>query len=150
MFRVHPKLLGIPAADGADKADDVQRIFDNNTLQPFFTVMAKRITRALTGVRRRLQDRPPLPSAEAGPGQAGGRLRVDPWRHREGGPRVPRPAAVGDKAIDDLVLNLPGDNGLPGDTRNGIPDRNLPGEAGRPPNGANTASFGTVGGGSRP
>jgi HK97 family phage portal protein len=47
MFRVHPKLLGIPATDGTDKSTDAQRVFDHNTLQPFFNKLAKRVTRAL-------------------------------------------------------------------------------------------------------
>ena len=57
---------------------------------------------------------------------------------------------TGDDSIDDLVLNLPGDNGVPGATREGFPDQPLPGEGGRPPNGNNTTAFGTVGGGNRP
>lgn len=38
---------------------------------------------------------------------------------------------------DDIVLNLPGDN----TNASGIKDRNLPGEAGRPPDPANTATI---------
>ena len=52
---------------------------------------------------------------------------------------------TGDDSIDDLVLNLPGDNGVPGQRRNGFPDQPLPGEGGRPPNGSNTTAFGTAG-----
>jgi hypothetical protein len=56
---------------------------------------------------------------------------------------------TGDSEIDDLVLNLPGEEGVEGDTRNGFPDRNLPGEPGRPPEGENTRVIGKVGEGVR-
>ena len=56
---------------------------------------------------------------------------------------------TGDDSIDDLVLNLPGDNGVPGQPQ-WLPGPATPGEGGRPPNGSNTTAFGTVGGGARP
>lgn len=151
MFRVHPKLLGIPAADGADKADDVQRVFDNNTLNPFFTVMAKRITRALAqayDVDFKIDHRYRLPKQDQVK-LAGDFASIPGVKVHEVRDFLDLPP-TGDKNIDDLVLNLPGDNGVPGATRNGIPDPNLPGEAGRPPNRNNTAAFGVVGGGNRP
>lgn len=152
MFRVHPKLLGISGtSDGADKAADAQRVFDNNTLQPFFGIMSRRVSRALAqayNVDFVIDHRYRLPKEDQVK-LAGDFAAIPGVTVREVREFLDLPP-TGDKSIDDLVLNLPGDDGLPGDTRNGFPDRNLPGEGGRPPKGQNTASFGTVGGGSRP
>jgi HK97 family phage portal protein len=152
MFRVHPKLLGIPSgSDGSDKAQDAQRVFDHNTLQPFFGVLAKRVSRGLTQAYDAdlvIDHRYRMPKEEQVKlaGDFAGIPGVTVKEVREFLDLPP----TGDPDIDDLVLNLPGDDGLPGDTRNGFPDRNLPGEPGRPPKGENTAAFGRVGGGDRP
>jgi HK97 family phage portal protein len=151
MFRVHPKLLGIVAADGTDKATDAQRVFDHNTLQPFFNKLSKRVSRALAqayDVDFKIDHRYRMP-AEDQVKLAGDFATIPGVTVKEVREFLDLPP-TGDPEIDDLVLNLPGDDGLPGDTRNGFPDRNLPGEPGRPPRGENTAAFGTVGGGSRP
>lgn len=152
MFRVHPKLLGISGtSDGADKAADAQRIFDNNTLAPFFTKLSKRVSRALTqawDVDFVIDHRYRLPKEDQVK-LAGDFASIPGVQVKQVLEFLDLPP-TGDKDIDDLVLNLPGDDGLPGDTRNGFPDRNLPGEGGRPPAGQNTAAFGRVGGGSRP
>jgi HK97 family phage portal protein len=146
MFRVHPKLLGLPTPDGTDKADDAQRIFDHNTLQPFFTIMSRRISRALAQAydadfvidhryRMPKQDQVKLAGDFAGiPG-------VTVREVREFLDLPP----TGDPEIDDLVLNLPGEEGMEDDARNGFPDRNLPGEPGRPPRPENTRTIGRVG-----
>ena len=146
MFRVHPKLLGITTTDGADKAQDAQRVFDFNTLQPFFTVMGKRITRALAqayDVDYVIDHRYRMPKEEqiklAGEMAALPGITVKEIREFVDLP------PTGDPEIDDLVLNLPGEEGMEGDTRNGFPDRNLPGEAGRPPKAENTRIIGKVG-----
>lgn len=151
MFRVNPKLLGIPASDGTDKATDAQRVFDHNTLQPFFNKLSKRVTRALAqayDVDFKIDHRYRMPQEDQVK-LAGDFASIPGVTVKEVREFLDLPP-TGDPEIDDLVLNLPGDNGVPGDTRNGIPDQPLPGEGGRPPNGQNTASFGTVGGGSRP
>jgi HK97 family phage portal protein len=152
MFRVHPKLLGISGtSDGADKAADAQRVFDNNTLEPFFGTMSRRVSRALAqayNVDFVVDHRYRLPKEDQVK-LAGDFASIPGVTVREVREFLDLPP-TGDPDIDELVLNLPGDNGLPGDTRNGFPDPNLPGEPGRPPVGQNTASFGTVGGGNRP
>jgi HK97 family phage portal protein len=150
MFRVHPKLLGISSSEGTDKAQDAQRVFDFNTLQPFFQVMSKRISRALAqayDVDFVIDHRYRLPKEEQIKlaGEFAALPGVTVKEVREFADLAP----TGDSEIDDLVLNLPGEEGLPGDTRNGIPDRNLPGEAGRPPNPVNTRTIGQVGQGVR-
>jgi HK97 family phage portal protein len=151
MFRVHPKLLGISVSDGTDKATDAQRVFDHNTLQPFFNKLSKRVSRALSqawDVDFKIDHRYRMP-AEDQVKLAGDFASIPGVTVKEVREFLDLPP-TGDPEIDDLVLNLPGEDGVPGDTRNGFPDRNLPGEAGRPPNGENTAAFGTVGGGNRP
>ena len=55
---------------------------------------------------------------------------------------------TGDDSYDDLVLNLPGDNGVPGQRAMASRTSHSQG-GGRPPNGNNTTAFGTVGGGNR-
>lgn len=150
MFRVHPKLLGISTSDGTDKAQDAQRVFDFNTLQPFFSVMSRRISRALAQAydcdfvidhRYRMPKEEQIKLA----GEMGALPGVLVKEVREFADLPP----TGDPEIDDLVLNLPGEEGLPEDTRNGIPDKNLPGEAGRPPKPENTRTIGQVGKGVR-
>lgn len=151
MFRVHPKLLGIPATDGTDKSTDAQRVFDHNALQPFFAKLSKRVSRALTqayDVDFVIDHRYRMPKEDQVK-LAGDFAGIPGVTVREVREFLDLPP-TGDPDIDDLVLNLPGEDGMPGDTRNGFPDRNLPGEPGRPPKGENTASFGTVGGGNRP
>lgn len=151
MFRVHPKLLGIVASDGTDKATDAQRVFDHNTLQPFFNKLAKRITRALAqayDVDFVIDHRYRMPKEDQVK-LAGDFAAIPGVKVKQVLEFLDLPP-TGDKEIDELVLNLPGEDGMAGDTRRGFPDRNLPGEAGRPPNGENTAAFGRVGGGSRP
>jgi HK97 family phage portal protein len=151
MFRVHPKLLGIVAADGTDKVSDAQRNFDNNTLAPFFTKLSKRVTRALTqawDVDFKIDHRYRLPKEDQVK-LAGDFAAIPGVQVKQVLEFLDLPP-TGDKEIDELVLNLPGDNGVPGNTRQGFPDQPLPGEPGRPPVGQNTAAFGTVGGGNRP
>lgn len=151
MFRVHPKLLGIVASDGTDKATDAQRVFDHNTLQPFFNKLAKRVSRALAqayDVDFKIDHRYRMPKEDQVK-LAGDFAAIPGVKVKQVLEFLDLPP-TGDKDIDELVLNLPGEDGMPGDTRNGFPDRNLPGEAGRPPKGENTAAFGRVGGGSRP
>jgi len=150
MFRVHPKLLGISTSEGTDKAQDAQRVFDFNTLQPFFGVMSRRISRALAqayDVDYVIDHRYRLPKEEQVKlaGEFAALPGVTVKEVREFADLPP----TGDPEIDDLVLNLPGEEGMEGDTRNGIPDRNLPGEAGRPPKGENTRTIGQVGKGVR-
>lgn len=152
MFRVPPRLLGISDQNvGSDKLADIQRVFDNKAIKPLLKKLQTKISLDVTrawGVdfvidykyAMPLEDQVKLAGDFASiPGVTVREVRA--WLDLE---------PTGDPNIDDLVLNLPGDNGKPGDTRNGIPDRPLPGEPGRPPKSENTAAFGVVGGGNRP
>jgi HK97 family phage portal protein len=153
MFRASPMLFGIidePA--GGVKVSDVRREFDNSVLRPFMNSIQKQITRKLTqpawDVKFKIDHEYIVPRED--------QIKLAGDFASIPGVMVKQVLAflglppTGDDSIDDLVLNLPGDNGLPGDTRNGFPDMPLPGEPGRPPKRDNTAAFGTVGGGSRP
>lgn len=145
MFRVHPKLLGIPgSSDGTDKAADAQRVFDHNTLQPFFSILAKRISRGLTqayDVDYKIDHRYRMPKEDQVK-LAGDFASIPGVTVKEVREFLDLPP-TGDPEIDNFVLNMPGEEGEEGDTRNGFPDRNLPGEPGRPPNGENTRGFGS-------
>lgn len=152
MFRVPPKLLGISdEAGGNDKSTDFQRVFDTKTMQPFMEKLQRRVTRALTqawDVDFVIDYRYQMPKEDQVK-LAGDFSKIPGVTVREVREFLELPP-TGDDSIDDLVLNLPGDSGVPGATRNGFPDQPLPGEGGRPPNGNNTTAFGTVGGGARP
>lgn len=146
-FRMSPKLLGMmDEAGGADKTSDFQRIFDTKTARPLMNKLQKKISRELVNAwdlnyaidyeyQMAPEDMARLAASYATiPG-----VTVDDVRKFAG--LGPHP----DKTIGSTTLNLPGADagtGQPGDpTRQGFPDANLPGEAGRPPNFSNTKPF---------
>lgn len=154
MFRISPRLVGLnDEASGSDKVQDARREWDNGTMRPFMNSLQKKISRNLTaplwdGIQYRIDYRYIMPREEQI--KLGGDFAAIPGvTVAEVREFVDLPP-LGDPGIDELVLNLPGDNGDSEGTRDGIPDRPLGSEPGRPPKGDNTASFGTVGGGNRP
>lgn len=140
MFRVPPRMLGITdGTTGSDKTSDFQRTFDQKAIAPFLSRQSRKISTRVTqawDVDFKVPYEYQMPPEEqiklatnlaAIPGikvkQVLNFLNLPP---------------TGDEEIDDMVLNLPGEEGEEGDTRNGFPDRNLGGEGGRPPKGENT------------
>lgn len=143
MFRVSALLLGINDTGAASgSASNDQRIFDTKTMRPLLNKFEKAISRALTqpgwGVDFKVEYDYIMPPEDrirlAGSFASLPGVRVREVRDYAG----LQPLGT---AIDEVVLNLPGDNGTADNTRNGHPDYNLPGEGGRPPNAENTLAF---------
>ncbi len=149
MFRVSPKLLGISeAAGGQDKVQDSRREFDNKVIRPFLDKLQSRISSQLTaawGYRFVIDYKYVMPPEElvklasdlgAVPG-----IKVREVRTFlvEGG--IIREPGTGDAEIDELVLNLPGEEAGEDGFEEGFADRPLPREAGRPPLGENTRAI---------
>lgn len=152
MFRISPLLLGIVDESAVSNDPEVaQRIFDNKVMKPFMDRLADRITKGLLepwGYRMVFDYHYTVPEAELL--KMGGNLAAMPGIKvkeirkmlYEGG--LVDEIETGDEALDEYVLNLPGDD-MDKNGQGGIADRNLPGEAGRPPLPENTRGFGTPG-----
>lgn len=143
MFRVPASLLGYNAIGAADSTsgNSDQRIFDQKTMRPLLNKFQKAISRSITSPwemdfkidydyvmppEQRLQlatNFATLPGVKIR--EVRDYAGLDP---------------LGDER-DDIVLNMPGQDGTAADTTNGFPDQNLGGEAGRPPNPENTQAF---------
>ena len=144
-FKANPKLLGIAEIGTAgDKVQDARREFDNHALRPFLDKVQKKITRELAGVfgydfvidYRYIMPPEELVKLSGDFGSVPG-VKVKEVREflKDGG--LLREISTGDREIDELVLNLPGEE-LDEDGQGGFADRSLPREAGRPPKGENT------------
>jgi hypothetical protein len=130
----------------ASKITDDQRLFDTKTMRPLLNKIQKQITKDVVKAWdlefvidydyiMPIEERIRLTSAFAAiPG-----VRLREVREYVGLERL------GDER-DEWLLNLPGIDGEEGDERAGIPDNNLSGEAGRPPNPGNTRAFPRAGG----
>jgi HK97 family phage portal protein len=154
MFRASPKLFGIlDEAGGSDKVSDARREFDTYVIRPFMDRVQRAITDSLArkwDVKYRINYRYTMPLEEliknVGTLAAVPGIKVREIRRQLGPLGITE--STGDKKIDEEILNMP----LPdlGPNGTGAPgagaDRNLPGEAGRPPLGKNTTSFGTAAG----
>lgn len=148
LLRVPKPLLGI--GEGFDRATvrEAQRTFDNKTMRPFLDRLGECITIGLTqpgwGLDFRFDYEYVMPVEDRlDLGQAFGSLpgvTVKEVREQVGLPPLgPDKKDDQGKVIDDIVLNLPGDN----ENASKIKDRPLGSEPGRPPNGENTGSFDT-------
>lgn len=142
MFNINKKLLGIADADGRDPTpiSDWQHLFDQKTMLPLCSKFSEAISTGLTMPAWNLEfkidyeetlavddmvQRTTLLAAVPG-------VKVHELRAAAG-----LPPSTGDAAIDNTVLNLPGPE-LDANGNGGFADRNLPGEAGRPPLPSNT------------
>lgn len=146
MFRASPKLFGFQdQSAGADKIGDARREFDTYVIRPFMDKLQRLITFGLTQAWNTTFDieyRYVMPLEElvknAGLVAAVPGVKVREIRRFLGPIGISE--STGDAEIDEMVLNLPGEE-LDEDGQGGSADRNLPGEAGRPPKGENTSSF---------
>ena len=146
MFRASPKLFGIlDESGGSDKVADARREFDTYVIRPFMDKIQRAITDSLTSrwdAKFVIDYRYTMPLEElvknVGTVAALPGIKVREVR------RLLAPLGItestGDKDIDEEVLNMPGAE-LDANGQGGFADRNLPGEAGRPPKGSNTRSF---------
>ena len=150
-FKVNPKLLGIAEVGTAgDKVQDARREFDNKQLRPFMNKIETKVTAeiaALWDYEFKIDYRYIMPQEDlvklssdfaSIPG-----IKVKEVRRFlvEGG--VIDVETTGEDDIDELVLNLPGEE-LDENGQGGFADRPLAGEPGRPPKGENTRSFGST------
>lgn len=148
LFKVSPLLLGIVDESGlSNKPADAQRIFDNKVMAPLLRKLQKKITSSLLqpwGLEMVYDYHYVIPEEElvklGGEMAAVPGIKVKELRKFffEGG--IIDEISTGDEKVDEFILNMPGEQ-LDANGQNGLADRPLPGEAGRPPLGENTAGF---------
>jgi HK97 family phage portal protein len=147
LFKVPLPMLGV--YDNADRqaVREAQRIFDNKVMIPFLNRFARVITRGLTlaweadfvfdyEYEMPIEDRMELGEKMAVmPG-----IRVRELREQIGLPPLgPEEKGPDGKPIDEIILNLPGDDENDSDVK----DQPIGSEPGRPPNPENTRKFPT-------
>lgn len=136
-FRVPLSLLGVDTGTTGQSKEEDQRVFDNKLMRPLLDKLQRAITTEVTEAwgLTFVFEYEYLPPKEDQLELAGIIATLPGVKVRE-----VRAAAgyepLGDER-DEIVLNLPGEN----DNASGVKDRSLPGEAGRPPLGENTAAF---------
>lgn len=150
-FRASPLLFGIvDSAAGGNKISDARREFDNATLRPFADKLQRRITESLAtawDVKHVIDYRYTMPVEELV--KLGGDFSAVPGIKVREVRKFFAPLGIeestGDPEIDELVLNLPGEemdeDGQPVEGDAAFADRGAPSEAGRPPKGENTRVF---------
>lgn len=137
MFKIPPGMLGLGEGGGSGATEEERRTYANGTIRPMLKRLSKIITYGLVDrwglefkfeyeYQMPIEDQVNLASTFASvPGVTVREVRAFL--------KLP-PLGTPD---DELVLNLPGDN----ENDSEVKDRNLGGEAGRPPKGENTATF---------
>lgn len=143
MFRVPRGKLGMEP--GADPGEE-RREFANGMMRPLLnriqSIFSYRLTEPGWGVRFCIEYEYQMPVEEqiklAGTYGALPGVTIREVREKAGLPRLTELLDDEEEAkrIEEMVLNLPGAN----DNSSTIKDRNLPGEAGRPPDPANTSA----------
>jgi HK97 family phage portal protein len=146
LMRVPTPLLGeMGSSTDRQAARESQRVFDNKTMRPFLNRLQEQITKSLTnawGVEFKIdyayvmpiEDRLDLAEALAGlPG-----VQVKDIRNQVGLEPLEDQKAEW-KEIDDMILNLPGED--EDAASGGHADRPVGSEGGRPPKPGNTRAF---------
>jgi HK97 family phage portal protein len=142
MFRVPASLLGINQSgegEGSGSAD--QRIFDNKTMRPLLNKMQQAIstvTKTWDDMEFKIEYEYVMPPED--------RIRLASTFAALPGVRVREVREYANldplgSWEDDVVLNMPGLEGVEGDTRRGFPDNGQVNEQGRPPLPQNTQAF---------
>lgn len=148
-FRASPLLFGLlDQATGSNKVSDARREFDNSTLKPVMTKVGRMITAGVTtdwDVKFAIDHESVLPPedaikvAESVSKAPGMKVRDVRRAYRQFGYEE----STGDPEIDEMVLNLPGEemdeDGQGVDGGPGLADMPTGGEPGRPPLRQNTA-----------
>lgn len=138
LFHLNKTLMGQSEARSlaAGELDDWQRLFDTKTVLPMLNKLARLISHGLTRPAWGIDfefDYAQVPPAPADVLQRATVLAAMPGvKVRELREAAGLPPSTGDQTVDDMILNLPGPDMGPNGT-GGVADRNLPGEAGRPP-----------------
>jgi HK97 family phage portal protein len=151
MFRASPMLFGIvDEAGGGNKITDARREFDTYVMRPFLKKLGECITISLLkpwDLSFKFNYNYVIPPEElvklSGDFASIPGVKVREVRRFLLPTGVLDGESTGDEEIDNMVLNLPGEE-LDEDGQGGFADRPLPGEAGRPPLGENTRSFGSA------
>lgn len=136
-FRTSRALFGDVEGLDAKMVREAQRVFDNKTMRPLLNRIQERLSVSLTRAwdLDYVNDYEYTMAPEDAIDLATGMATLPGVKVKE----VRQMAGLdplGDER-DDVVLNLPGDN----TNASNVKDRNLQGEAGRPPNPENTAAF---------
>jgi len=145
-FRTPLSVLGISVggATGQSKAED-QRLFDNKTMRPLLDKLQKQISLTVTQAWGldfvfEYEYLPPAEDQLELAGTFAALPGVMVWEVRKKAGLEPLPKIEGtEDERNYIVLNMPGEN----DNESDVKDRNLPGEAGRPPKGENTGAIET-------
>lgn len=141
-----PGVQGILAAEEGEKLTEAERLFDTKTMRPLLDRIQRKISKDLTekwGVKFRIDHQYVMPE-EQRLSLAGDFASLPGVKVRQVLEKVGLPP-TGDPEIDELVLNLPGENmdengeGVAGGE--GLADKPLGSEAGRPPLAKNTAAI---------
>jgi HK97 family phage portal protein len=145
MFNLHKKLLGMTDGDavGVGEIAQWQLLFDQKTMMPLCKKFSESISRGLTQPAWNLDfsidyEETQQPDQVMKRAQTISALPGVKVREVRQAANLP---PTGDPDIDDFVLNLPSPN-LDANGQGGAADRNLAGEAGRPPIGNNVRGFG--------
>jgi HK97 family phage portal protein len=148
-FRASPMLFGMmDGASGGNKVADARREFDNYALRPFMDKVQRQVSAAIADLwdlnfvidhRSILPAEEAIKVAESVAKMPGAKIREIRRQYEQFGIEE----STGDREIDDLVINVPGEE-LDENGQNGLADQPLAGEAGRPPKVENTAAFGVA------
>jgi HK97 family phage portal protein len=157
MFRLNAKLLGLPTNDG-ESLSNIRREFDTKTMRPFINKLAVRISEGLTKPAWDHDFHIPyeyiMPQEElvrlAGDFATTPGVKVREVRRFLMPTGVLDGLSTGDEEIDDMVLNLPGEeadeDGQPVAGEERFADQPIGSEPGRPPKPENTRAFPRAGG----
>lgn len=151
-FRCSPMLFGIlDESTGSNKVSDIRREFDNYTLRPFMEKLSRQISYAVTGAWDLdfiIDHRVVLPAdeaikvAESVRSAPGIKIREVRKQYAQFGIEE----STGDSAIDEEILNLPGEplgpDGQPLDpSKGGFASPSSGSQPGRPPKVSNTVAI---------
>lgn len=151
MFRASPMLFGILDENaGAIKPTDIRREFDNKTMRPFLNKLQTRISEGIAAawdLDFKIDYGYVIPQEDLV--KLGGDFAAIPGvkvrEVREFLAPLGIAGSTGDKDIDEMVLNLPGENlgpdGQPVNGDVGLADQPIGSEPGRPPKGGSAAAF---------
>jgi HK97 family phage portal protein len=147
-FRAAPELFGQSSGTGSNKVSDFRREFDNATLRPFMDKLQRVVSDTIAaayGAELVIEYRHTAPPEEAI--KIGESVAAIPGvlvrEVRKQYAQFGIPESTGDPEIDNLVINVPGQN-LDANGQNGMADQPLGSEAGRPPKPSNTTAFAKV------
>ena len=149
LFRVPKVMLGLSSETSSTTAPgEERRNFDNKRMRPILNTLQTLLTKELTadfGFQLKIDYEYQMPIEDQFklggefakiPGvlvkEVRKQFNLEPLREVMSGPK-----AAEAEEIENLVLNMPGEN----DNASGVKDQPLPGEAGRAPDPAHTATF---------